>query len=186
MRLRLLILFILGVHSLTAQPQLDTSTVQQPNPIQPKKSEKVFSPKKAALWGLIPSGGQIYNRRYWKVPIVLGGMAGLGYWWVNSRNQYKCYRQAYLDKVDTDPTTNYVCPQAPLASADQLLSYRDAYRTQSEYALLVSLLFYGLTIGEAFTDAHLRSFDISNDLSLRVSPSFYQNVPVICFRFNFR
>ncbi len=134
------------------------------------KLPKNHNPKTATLLALIPGAGQIYNRRYWKLPIVYGGLGALGYFTVNSYIEYRCFRKAYLHAVDNDPLTVDVCSLAPTATESQLKVYRDNAQTSSETFLLLSILFYGLTITDAFVDAHLMKFDISDDLSVRFSP----------------
>lgn len=131
---------------------------------------KNHNPKTAALLALIPGMGQIYNRRYWKLPIVYGGLGFLGYMTLTNYTQYGCLRKAYLHTVDNDPDTNYQCDLAPNANAADLKILRDNTRETGEMFLIFSILFYGLTIGEAFVDAHLMEFDIDDDLSLRLQP----------------
>ncbi len=149
-----------------------TDSTQQKTASQ--KAKKGFkgrpghSPKKAVLYALIPGGGQIYNKKYWKLPIVYGGIGGLGYLVVDSRIRYQCYRRSYLAEVDLDPTTVNTCD--PLLNAAQLKIRRDAYLRQFEYASLGFVAFYALTLLDAFVDAHLMQFDISDDLSLRWQP----------------
>lgn len=149
--------------------KIDSSKAEKPAE-KAEKKRKPHTAKRALRWAIIPGGGQIYNRRYWKLPIVYAGVGGLGYWYISSRTAYNCYRKAYAAAADTDPTTNYICPRDPLASSRVLLLQRDYYRSQSEYALLGGLLFYGLTMADAFVDAHLKSFDMSDDLSLKIRP----------------
>lgn len=145
-----------------------------PAPIDIKKERKprAHSPRRAVMWALIvPGGGQIYNRRYWKLPIVYAGLGGLGFWYVRSRIEYRCYRNAYISAADSDPNTNDICERDPFASARTLQLQSQLYRTQSEYALLGFLAFYALCATDAFVDAHLMSFDVGDDLSLHLRPS---------------
>jgi hypothetical protein len=146
--------------------KIDNVEKVEKKPRQPR----AHSPRRAVLWALIPSGGQIYNRRYWKLPIVYAGVGGLGFWYVRSRIEYRCFNKAYIAAVDDDPNTNYICPSDPTASSRVLELQKNYYRSQSEYALLAGIAFYALTIADAFVDAHLRSFDMSDDLSLRIEP----------------
>ena len=132
---------------------------------------KNHNPKTASLLALIPGAGQIYNRRYWKLPIVYGGLGALGYFTVSSYINYTCYRQAYLHAVDGDSTTNYQCSRAPGAAEGVLKVYRDQNQQSAEFLLLGFTLFYGLTIVDAFVDAHLMHFDIDDDLSLQIRPN---------------
>jgi hypothetical protein len=150
--------------------KVDSSKKAETPPEKAAKKPKPHSAKRALRWAIIPGGGQIYNRRYWKLPIVYAGVGGFAYWYISSRSARNCYQKAYSDAVDTDPTTNYICPRDPLASSRVLLLQRDYYRSQSEFALLGGLLFYGLTMADAFVDAHLKSFDMSDDLSLKIRP----------------
>lgn len=138
---------------------------------------KNHNPKTATLLALIPGMGQIYNRRYWKLPIVYGGLGALGYFMVDGYVEYNCFRTAYLHRVDGNPDTNYECPRVS-SSIDSLSLklFRDNARQNAESFLLGFTLAYGLSILDAFVDAHLMHFDISDDLSLRIEPSvrYYQ------------
>ncbi len=131
---------------------------------------KNHNPKTATLLALIPGGGQIYNRRYWKLPLVYGSLGTLGYLSVSNYIEYGCFRKAYLHAVDDNPNTNYTCDLAPTATAPNLKIYRNTARTNAETFLLLSILIYGLSITDAFVDAHLMHFDIDDDLSLQISP----------------
>lgn len=131
---------------------------------------KNHNPKTATLLALIPGAGQIYNRRYWKLPIVYGGLGALGYFTVSTYIDYSCYKKAYLHTVDDDPTTTYVCPSVPSASASELKIYRDNAQQSAEFMALGLTVFYGLTIIDAFVDAHLMHFDINDDLSMHIEP----------------
>lgn len=129
-----------------------------------KAKARQLDPQKAWRWALLPGGGQIYNRRYWKLPIVYGGIGTLVYLSIDNRQKYQCYRQSYLAVVDSDPNTVNTCD--PNLTDAQLKILRDAYRQQYEYSVAGLIGFYGLTILDAFVDAHLSSFDVSDDLSL--------------------
>jgi hypothetical protein len=137
-----------------------------------KKAIKPRSPKKALLWAIIPSGGQFYNKKYWKVPIALGGLGTLGYFTVDNYMKYGCYRKAYLAQVDDDPNTNYLCKYDTAASVSLLKQNRDLRRDNAERLVLYTTLFYGITLLDAYIDAHLSSFDISDDLSMQIKPQF--------------
>ncbi len=151
---------------------VDTLAPKPPIEIKKEKQARAHSPKRAIMWALIaPGGGQIYNRRYWKLPIVYAGLGGLGYWYLSSRIAYRCYRKAYIAVADDDPNTNYICEREPLASARTLELQSQYYRSQSEYALLGFFAFYALCAADAFVDAHLMSFDVGDDLSLLLRPS---------------
>lgn len=156
--------------------RIDSSQQKGDQKIPGKKRNKArprHSPQKALLWGLVPGGGQVYNKKYWKLPLVYGGIGGLGYLVVDSRIKYQCFRKSYLAMVDEDSTTINTCD--PLLSTSQLKIRRDFYLQQFEYATLGFIGFYALTLVDAFVDAHLMQFDISDDLSLEWQPNLRFN-----------
>lgn len=184
-------LFLLSLLCQAAYAQQDTTednkflkdSLEQERQIRKEIRRKKFmatlpknhNPKTASLLALIPGVGQIYNRRYWKLPIVYGGLGALGYFMISNYVDYGCFGKAYLHAVDLDPTTNFICPQAPTADPNSLKIFRDNSRESGEYFLLGFVFFYGLTIIDAFVDAHLMHFDISDDLSMRIQPSLDYN-----------
>ncbi|RAJ02210.1 hypothetical protein LX64_03219 [Chitinophaga skermanii] len=134
------------------------------------KSKALHNPTKAAFYSaVLPGLGQMYNREYWKVPIVyaaLGVSAGFFVW---NMDQYKTYRDAYRVRSANQGNPNFVDPYKRYS--DQDLTYlRDAYRQYVDYSVLVFVLAYGLNIVDATVFAHLKQFDISNDLSMQVYP----------------
>jgi hypothetical protein len=126
------------------------------------------SPAKAA-WraAALPGWGQIYNRKYWKLPLVYGGLGGLGYWVYFNADQHRFYRQAFLAKTDEDPAT---ADPLPGFSESSVLQTKEFYRRQLDASVLLTTAFYGLQIVDAVVDAHLFHFDVSPDLSLQWSP----------------
>lgn len=136
---------------------------------------KNHNAKTATLLALIPGVGQIYNRRYWKLPIVYSGLGVLGYFTINSYIEYGCFRTAYLHAVDDDPTTNYKCTLTSDTVARNLKIYRDNAQESAELFVIGLTLFYGLTIIDAFVDAHLLHFDIDDNLSIQIEPKINYN-----------
>ena len=128
------------------------------------------TPRTAALCGIIPGGGQAYNRKWWKVPIVYGAIGGVGYWAITTRQQYNALRDNYKLLVDGDAATNPTEAPYKNMSATQMKGYRDVFRTNSEKRFLWLGLTYLLSVTDAFVDAHLASFDVSDDLSFRLVP----------------
>lgn len=137
--------------------------------------EKRHSPSQAA-WkaAALPGWGQIYNRKYWKLPIVYGGLGGLGYWVYFNADQHRYYRQAYIAKTDEDPSTPDVLPFASEAS---ILQTKEFYRRQLDASVLITVAFYGLQIIDAVVDAHLFHFDVSDELSLDWTPMIQPPTP---------
>jgi len=127
------------------------------------------NPRKAALFGIIPGGGQVYNKKWWKLPIVYGALGGMLWWELDNLKTYRELRDNYLWTVDEDPNTVPVDPYSRL-DAVSLKKYRDQFRKYTEQTSLGLGLVYLLTITDAFVDAHLAHFDVSDDLSMRVLP----------------
>lgn len=132
------------------------------------------NPRKAAMWAIIPGGGQVYNRRWWKLPFVYGAFAGMGYLIDYNQSRYKRLRTA-LDLKRKGLEHEFTGTSLDDASTLRIL--RDQYDKRTQLSYIGTVLVYGLQAMEAFTDAHLRTFDISDDLSLQMRPSLeYQSV----------
>ena len=143
---------------------------------------------KRALWLalVIPGGGQIYNRKYWKLPIVYGGFIGCLYAMNWNNTMYKDYSQAYLDLVDNDPGTQsynqflhlgmQITTPAEKKRFEEIFKKRkDKYRRWRDLSFFVMVGVYALSVIDAYVDAELSVFDISDDLSLRVEPTILNN-----------
>ena len=132
--------------------------------------EKQHSPKKAALMSAcLPGLGQIYNKKYWKLPIVYAGFGVLTYFIIFNADEYMNYKCAYIEDINNNENGNYQVLVKKYTS-DELLSAREYYRRNLEISCLLTGLFYILTIVDAAVDAHLFSYNINNDLSLKLDP----------------
>ena len=143
---------------------------------------------KRALWLalVIPGGGQIYNRKYWKLPLVYGGFIGCLYAMNWNNNMYKDYSQAYLDLSDNDPNTQsynqFLHLGAKITTDSDVQRYKelfkkrkDRYRRWRDLSFFVLVGVYALSVIDAYVDAELSVFDISKDLSLKVEPTIMNN-----------
>ena len=143
-----------------------------------------------ALWLalVLPGAGQIYNRKYWKLPIIYGGFMGCIYALTWNNMMYKDYSQAYLDIMDKDPTTasynkflhlgrtiDMNDEQQVKRYQDLFKSRKDKYRRWRDMSFFVMLGVYALSVIDAYVDAELSVFDISKDLSLKVEPTVIPN-----------
>lgn len=150
--------------------------------------KRVFNPDpNRAVWlsALFPGLGQIYNRRYWKLPIVVGGFMGLGYAAGWNNGQYQDYSQGYRDLLDNDPGSNsYMNFFPPNTSEDDLdktwltqvmKSRKDYYRRNRDLCIIFVVGLYLLCMVDAYVDASLAHFDISPDLSMDVQPAMWIN-----------
>lgn len=150
------------------------------------EQQKTFSPspRAAVLWAIIPGGGQVYNRKYWKVPIIIGGMTALYYAISWNNNNLLEYAKAYSDIKSDDPMTNDSWIAFVPAGADPnsyrtngsfqetLRHGRDFYRRNRDLSIIVAVGVYALSIVDAYVDAELAHFDISPELTLRATPSY--------------
>lgn len=138
----------------------------------------VTRPQKATLLALIPGAGQLYNRRYWKLPLVYGGLGGVGYGLYFYQTAYKEYK-AGRDIIDANPTLTFEEAQTKLEgkrvknerSRSNIVVGLNEYRRRRDTFIGYTAVVYGITILDALVDAHLRNFDISDDLSLRLDPA---------------
>lgn len=129
------------------------------------------NPRRAALFSaIIPGAGQVYNKRWWKLPIVYGALGTALYFEFDNINQYRKLRDNYRWQVDEDPNTNPFEEPYIYLDATTTKGYRDQWRKYVEFSSIVVGLAYLLQVTDAFVDAHLHSFDVSDDLSLRIQP----------------
>ncbi len=144
-----------------------------PTPAQGVK--KQHSAKKAAIMSAcLPGLGQVYNKKWWKVPIVYAGLGGLGYMAYDNYSDYRTFLTAYKIKTgDLEPDaapSEYAIQLSEYYQASQLQSYKDSYRRSFELFCILTAAWYGLNIVDAIVDGHLYSYDISDDLSLTIDP----------------
>lgn len=171
------------------------SSTAIPTPIVSSKKAKrdwntwTPDPQRAMWLALVfPGAGQIYNRKYWKLPIVYGGFVGCVYALTWNNMMYKDYSQAYLDIMDDDPTTAsyekflHLGRQIDDSNRERyktiFKSRKDKYRRWRDMSLFVMVGVYALAVIDAYVDAELSVFDISKDLSLKVQPAVINN-PIV-------
>ncbi len=142
---------------------------------------------KRALWLalVIPGAGQVYNRKYWKLPIFYGGFVGCVYAMTWNNQMYHDYAQAYMDIMDNDPTTqsynNFLHLGATITSANEerykniFKQRKDRYRRWRDLSIFTTIAVYALSVIDAYVDASLSDFDISDDLSLHIAPTVISN-----------
>lgn len=137
--------------------------------------------KSVWLAAVVPGLGQIYNRQYWKVPIIYAGALGLAYGITWNDKLYVDYRKGYVDLMDSDPNTNYfqyLLPEGVVLDSSNSSYYTkviktklDNYRRNRDLCIIATAVFYLLTIVDAYVDAQMFDYDISPDLSLEVLPT---------------
>jgi len=187
-----------GVSTGSTKPTTrDTVIVAQQDSTRPKSKKFIPVPKTATRLALIPGGGQIYNRDYWKLPIVYLAVGGGIYAYFLNSIKYKDYLETYKSFYDLDVNSKYYgsIKQGLTPDSTKIVRVRNLLNTNSEYlpatrdqaargknywrrnrgfSLIVSGLIYSLSIIEANVAAHLKTFDLSEDLTLRIEPKLQQ------------
>lgn len=135
-------------------------------------AKRVHSPRKATLHSaLLPGWGQAYNRQYWKIPLVytLIGIPAGTYFYNNS--WYKRSKYAYEIRISKD-TASFpsIYPKLQVLSTESLRFYRNEFRRNRDYSILYTLVAWGLNVVDATVSGHLKEFDVSDDLSLKINP----------------
>ncbi len=138
------------------------------------KAEKTHSPHKASLYSaILPGMGQIYNRQYWKVPVLYAGIATITYFFIFNTNKYHNYRDEYVARINSDSLS--FDPAYSLYSDNTILQLKSYYQRNLEFTYIIAGVVYLLNIIDASVYAHLFRFDVSDDLSLRVDPLINNN-----------
>ena len=156
--------------------------------VRSKRDWTTWKPEaKRAMWmGIVfPGGGQIYNRKYWKLPVFYGGFVGCAYAWSWNNQMYVDYKQAYLDIMDDDESTHSYDQFLHLGNqidASNLKRYqdifskrKDRFRRYRDMSFFCVLGVYALSVIDAYVDASLSEFDISEDLSIHIEPTYINN-----------
>jgi len=153
----------------TERGQVTGQVKKSVEPSDEYQLEKLHSPKKATiLSAILPGAGQIYNKKYWKAPIVWGGLALSGYYLSNNLSELNRYRDAYVAETDGDSETI----NDTGFSQNQLLDLVDQYKTWRDWSYIALGAVYVLNIIDASVDAHLFYFDVSEDISMNLAPYF--------------
>lgn len=202
-------ILLCAVYSLSAQGQEIKDTIPVPKPVEeivivdaPKahdeprveiapKEAKPFSPNSttAVLCSIIPGGGQIYNRVYWKIPIVIGAYTACYYAITWNNNNLSDYATAFRDIKSDKPMENTswhdfvpygVNPETYVNNSsfhDQLRRGRDFYRRNRDLSIIITAAVYALFMIDSYVDAELYNFDISPNLTLSYTPAYMAPTP---------
>ena len=183
----------LAVESLSLEDSITIDSASLSKALAPKALRKRRNwatrrpDTKRAMWLalVLPGAGQIYNRKYWKLPIIYGGFVGCAYAMSWNNQMYHDYSQAYLDIMDDDPNTqsyNQFLHLGAQIDASNIERYKeifrkrkDRYRRWRDMSMFVMIGVYAFSVIDAYVDASLSEFDISDDLSLRVEPTVINN-----------
>ncbi len=138
----------------------------------PKKYDPRIAIRRSAL---IPGWGQATNKKYWKIPIVYGALGTTTYVFFQNLKQYRDSKEAYILATDGDESNDYLIKQPYFTVRDQperIRAFRNEVRQNLDYSALFFVVFWGLNVVDAAVDAHLKTFDVSDDLSLQLKPGY--------------
>lgn len=166
-----------------ASPMKIDQSVMQTDSMSALSKKPLFIPNSSrAVWlaAVFPGGGQIYNRKYWKLPIIYGGLMACTYALSWNNKYYKDYSQAYLDLMDSDASTtsylNFLAPNYDITGKETWLktvfkNKKDSYRRYRDLSIFAFIGVYLVSIIDAYVDAELSNFDITPDIGLQVNPA---------------
>ncbi len=201
LKIILIIIQLLLVSTLRAQ-LIEADTIQSAQEILEKEAPNAHSPRKATIYSaVLPGLGQVYNKKYWKVPVIYLGFGTIAYFINWNNDNYQLFRRGYFDLIDDDPETQgYLEIEAVKRNnydlnnpthfnnlRTALMRQKDYFRRNRDLLFIGMVGFYGLNIIDASVDAHFFDFDISDDLTLKWEPSLMQidNNFVYCINFRF-
>lgn len=137
-----------------------------------------YNPRKALLLAAIfPGAGQIYTKKYWKLPLVYGGMGYIGYWASNYQKGYKKYKLQLFDNIENQRGENGTNPDSGLTTS-YLRTIVDRYRRERDFMIILMGAVYLLQMVDAHVDAHLKEFDLNPQLQVSIEPTMTQDVMI--------
>lgn len=169
----------------TAMLSMKSDSVMQQSPVKQKKRWIPDSNKSVWMAMVLPGAGQIYNRKYWKLPIIYGGFVGCAYALTWNTKMYNDYSQAYIDIMSDNPANDsykdfipsYIDIESNKEYYQNLFkNAKDAYRRQRDLSIFAFIGVYLLSVIDAYVDAELSDFDISKDLSMKLEPAVFNDV----------
>jgi Family of unknown function (DUF5683) len=158
------------VKAVKKSAQTDTS-IKQTDSV---KKNIPHDPRKATFRSaVLPGWGQAYNKKYWKIPIVWGALGTCVGFFIYNRNEYIAARDAYRNMKDGDATNDYLIkPKFQPVDAEAVRQYRNGVRQNVDYSVLFFMVCWGLNVVDATVDGHLKEFNVNDNLSMRVNPSY--------------
>ncbi len=175
-------LFLSPVSKVFAQNKEDTLLIKNNTSGTSGKSllaqdttgKKKHNPKIATFRSaVLPGWGQAYNKKYWKIPIVYGALGTTAGVFLYNLKTYKLLRKAVIYRLDKDTSNDrLIAPEFAGLSTESIRFYRNAYRQNIDYSVLVFLIFWGLNVVDATVDGHLKAFDVSPDIGMKIRPGF--------------
>jgi hypothetical protein len=164
------LIFLLIASGLQAQDSISTPVLSL------QKDTFIYSPRKAIIRSaIIPGWGQVTNKKIWKVPIVYAALGTTSYLFFRNLKQFKESSQAYILASDNDPGNDNQIIQPYYSVKDQperIRVFRNQVRQNVDYSVVFFLFFWGLNVADAAVDAHLKTFDVHDKLSIQFRPGY--------------
>ncbi|MBP6024167.1 DUF5683 domain-containing protein [Ferruginibacter sp.] len=183
--LKSIISIIIFVPSIQLFAQTDSTTKKVTAKTAVKKEKvnifsidttKPYSPRIAILRSaILPGWGQATNKKYWKMPIVYGALGTTAYIFFRNIKQFKEANAAYKNAIDGNSSNNNLIPEpyfGVLGQPELIKNFRNEVRQNVDYSVLFFIAFWGLNVVDAAVDAHLKTFDVSDNLSLQIKPGY--------------
>lgn len=172
-------ILFLSISSLVFSQQQDTIRIGDTtqNKIINRKPSYSVARRAAILSACLPGLGQAYNKKYWKIPIIYAGFGGFGYLFYVNNAKYNDYRQALIKSQDTSTNKGYAVIDGINWSTDQLQRQKNQYKKHRDQGIIGMAFIYLLNVIDANVDGHLKTFDVSDDLSLNIEP--WQNSHIV-------
>ena len=163
----IIVFVVCSIYPILVFSQSDTTFIELPDSIR----EKEHSPTKATIMSAcLPGLGQVYNKKYWKVPVIYAGLGLMTYFIYTNADQYINFKCAYIESSYGNKNGSYAY-LVQRYTAQELLSSREYYRRNLEISILLTVVWYALNILDATVDAHLYTFNITDKLACRVVPT---------------
>lgn len=166
----LLMVFMLFISN-SAIAQKDSTISSLPSSHTDPK--KIHNPKVASYLSIIPGAGQIYNKKYWKVPVIYAGLGTAAYFIFSFNQVTQYYRREYVYRINNNAPFLY--PELETIATVNILGSKNSSQSKMEIAIAAFAIVYALNIVDAAVDAHLYYFDVSDDLSMTIKPSIQLN-----------
>lgn len=164
------ILFLCGLLGLSAQETSDEKSL--PNQTMMLRAQDPLSPSRAAFYSaVVPGLGQIYNKKYWKLPVVYGGMGASVYFYFNNQRKYNLFRDEYKKRLLGIHDTSD--PLFGRLDNDRIIRAQRYYQRNRDLAMVITIGLYALNIIDANVDAHLQQFNVDDDLTFSPAMHFH-------------
>lgn len=160
----------------TTAVKTDSTKKKNTNIFLKADPDKTYNPRIATYRSaILPGWGQYTNKKYWKIPIVYAALGITGYIFFRNVKQYNEAKRSYINAIDKDTSNDYQIPEPYYTvrlQPERIKTFRNQVRQNVDYSVLFFIAFWGLNVADATVDAHLKTFDVSDDLTLQIKPGY--------------